>query len=361
MEAARRSRLSGTSVWLFQDYPNCAEGVVDMFFRPKGLSAEEFRQFNAPTVLLLDVACRSWHAGEKAELKFLVSRFEDEPSVARLRWTLQGEGQPLRLHGQEQVAVESGGVQELPVIQVELPQLLRAQQLTLQAELIDPSGTTSNSWKLWVFPRERLLPGSHQLRVAGFAPMRSVYPWVKDWEPSAGAAPDLLVTADLTAEARAYLTDGGRVFLLEPAAAFTVEKTNFRLSSWDGGGPSGTLLEPGHPALRGMASEGWCDLQFYHLIQNSTPVFLNPLPAKIRPLIRCIDRPTRLADRAYLFEVAVGRGKLLVSGFNFAQALKAQDPGATFFFDQLVRYALGDEFAPEASISDAVLARKAAQ
>src|SRR5439155_23990209 len=50
-------------------------------------------------------------------------------------------------------------------------------------------------------------------------------------------------------------------------------------------------------------------------IQGSKTVLLNPLPAKIQPLVRCIDRPTRLADRAYLFEVAVGRGKLLVSGF----------------------------------------------
>src|SRR5262249_1126235 len=65
LEAARRSRLSGTSVWLFQDYPNCAEGVVDMYFRPKALSAEEFRQFNAPTVLLLDVPSLNWRAGDQ--------------------------------------------------------------------------------------------------------------------------------------------------------------------------------------------------------------------------------------------------------------------------------------------------------
>jgi hypothetical protein len=51
-EAARRSALSGTSVWLFQDYLNCAEGVVDMFFDRS--VPEEFRKYNAPTVLLLD-------------------------------------------------------------------------------------------------------------------------------------------------------------------------------------------------------------------------------------------------------------------------------------------------------------------
>ena len=79
-----------------------------------------------------------------------------------------------------------------------------------------------------------------------------------------------------------------------------------------------------------MPSEGWCDLQFYSLIQGSKPVFLNKLPSKIKPLVRCIDRPTRLQDRAYLFEVAVGAGKLLVSGFNFIRATEAEDPAALF-------------------------------
>jgi hypothetical protein len=80
---------------------------------------------------------------------------------------------------------------------------------------------------------------------------------------------------------------------------------------------------------------------------------------KVRPLVRCIDRPTRLANRAYLFEATVGRGKLLVSGFNFAQAIDSKDPAGVFVFDQLVRYALGPEFTPEASLPEEALKRKA--
>jgi hypothetical protein len=99
-----------------------------------------------------------------------------------------------------------------------------------------------------------------------------------------------------------------------------------------------------------MSADGWCDLQFYSLIQGSKTVSLDELPAKVRPLVRCIDRPTRLANRAYLFEVAVGRGKLLVSGFNFARGITAGDAGAIYFFDQLLRYALGSDFTPKASI-----------
>jgi hypothetical protein len=90
-------------------------------------------------------------------------------------------------------------------------------------------------------------------------------------------------------------------------------------------------------------------------------VFLDSLPAPIRPIVRCIDRPTRLANRAYLFETRVGPGKLLVSGFNFAQALESGDPGATFLFDRLVHYALGTEFHPEALLPPEALEAKAAK
>jgi hypothetical protein len=87
-------------------------------------------------------------------------------------------------------------------------------------------------------------------------------------------------------------------------------------------------------------------LQFFYLVQGSKTIFLDSLPGKVRPLVRCIDRPQRLSNRAYLFEVAVGRGRLLVSGFNFAKAVEIEDPAATYFLSHLVDYALGPEFAP---------------
>jgi hypothetical protein len=358
-EAARRSRLSGTSVWLFQDYPNCAEGVVDMFFRPKGVRPEEFRKCNAPTVLLLDAPRRSWRSGETVDFKFVVSRFEDEPSDdATLRWELKSGTETLASGVQERLQITADGVQELPALKLEMPSWTRAGQLMLKAELVDANGKTENSWNLWVFPTE--LQASRKVRSSGFDALRKVYPWgLEHTLNPAPADTDLLVTTRLGQAALDYLKAGGRVILLEPEPVFRVEKTNFRLSSWDGGGPSGTILDAQHPALRAMPSEGWCDLQFYPLIQGSKTVLLDSLPAKIRPLVRCIDRPTRLANRAYLFEASVGQGKLLVSGFNFTRAIDSQDPAGIFLFDQLVRYALGSDFTPEVSLPEEALKGKA--
>jgi hypothetical protein len=363
MEAARRSRLAGTSVWLFQDYPNCAEGVVSMFDQTKGLSAEEFRKFNAPTVLLLDAPRRNWWSGEIAEIRFVVSRFEDESSdAAVLRWQLKSGSEIIARGKQDRLTIRSGKVQQLPAIKLELPKLAHAAKLTLASELTDAIGKTENSWSLWVFPRDRVEKIPSNVLVTNFDPIRTVYTGAV--EHKGGPIPadtQLLVTTRLNKNIVGYLKAGGRVLLLDAEPTFSVEKTNFRLSSWDGGGPSGTILDPCHPALREMPSDGWCDLQFYPLIQNSKTVLLTSLPVKIEPLVRCIDRPTRLANRAYLFEASAGRGKLLVSGFNFPQALKENDPAGIFLLDHLMRYALGSDFNPKAALPADALQTKAAK
>jgi beta-galactosidase len=365
LEAARRSRLGGTSVWLFQDYPNCAEGVVGMFGQAKGLSAEEFRKFNAPTVLLLDIPRRNWWSDETAELTFVVSRCEDAPSRdATLRWRLHNGDTTIAQGEQSHLAIRSGEVQELPTIKVSLRNLARPSKLTISAELTDADADAKavNSWDLWVFPRVEHDDLWTKVRSVGFEPIRTLFPnTIEHRDGPISSDTGLLVATQLDEKSMRYLEEGGRVFLLDPEQSFAVEPTNFRLSSWDGGGPSGTIVNLKHLAMSDFPSEGWCDLQFYSLIQKSKTIVLSALPAKIEPLVRCIDRPTRLADRTYLFEVSIGRGNLLVSGFNFQQALKSGDPAAVFLFDRLVRYALGSDFKPRESLPVDLIRMKGAK
>lgn len=348
LEAARRSRLNGTSVWLFQDYPNCAEGVVDMFFHPKGVPPEEFRKYNSSTVLLLETPRRNWRGGESIDLKFAVSRFEDEPTVnARLNWKISTDDETMASGGRDGLQIRAGGVQDLPASKWTVPNGGGARQATLSAELIDSNGRTENSWRIWIFPPDSTATPDKSIAILGFDRLSEIFPnarAISNYTVSTDT--DLILTTQLRPGVINYLSAGGSVFLLDPEGTFPVEKTNFRLSSWDGGGPSGTIFDRQHPALRYMPSEGWCDLQFYPLIQGSKSILLNSLPNRIEPLVRCIDRPTRLADRAYLFEVSVGRGKLLVSGFNFAGAIELKDPAAAFLLNQFVRYALGPNFSP---------------
>jgi hypothetical protein len=356
LEAARRSRLSGYCQWLFQDYPNCAEGVVDMFFRPKALAAAEFRRFNAPTVLLLDALRRNYRSGETVSVTLLASRFEDQPTTAgKLRWELRTGTEVIALGSREQVAVAAEGVQELMQLTLAMPRRPGAEKLTLAVELHDANGKTSNEWSFWVFPEERLQDRSHKVAVSATASVLDLYPWARQQEgPVRVGECDLLVTSRFDAGTVAYLQEGGRVLLLAPEQAFPTVPSHFRPAGWDPeqkDGHSGIVLQNRHPALRGMAAETWCDLQFFHLLEGSKIVLLDEVPAKVQPLVRSIDMPQRLLEKAYLFEVAVGKGKLLVSGFNFKRTIETKDPAGLFLFDQFLRYGLGPDFAPQAALT----------
>lgn len=356
LEAARRSRLSGYSQWLFQDYPNCAEGVVDMFFRPKALGAADFRKCNAPTVLLLDAPRRTFQSGETVHVTLLASRFEDKPTAkAALHWELRAGKEVVAAGLQEGLRVTSEGVQELVPLTLAMPRRRSAEKLTLVVDLLDENGKTSNEWNFWVFPDEPLKDRSRKLGVSATAGLLERYPWAQAQEspPRVGEC-DFLVTSQFDAGTVAYLQEGGRVLLLAPDQAFPTVPSRFRPAGWDPAqkdGHSGILLQKDHPALRAMATESWCDLQFFTLLEGSKIVLLDEVPAKVQPIVRCIDMPQRFLEKAYLFEVTVGKGRLFTSGFNFKRSMEVNDPAGLFLLDQLIRYGLGSDFAPQAALA----------
>ncbi|MDW8037546.1 MAG: glycoside hydrolase family 2 TIM barrel-domain containing protein [Thermoguttaceae bacterium] len=410
-EAARRGPLlSGYSQWLLQDYPGCPEGILDIFYQPKALSAAEFRRFNAPTVLLADLPRRNFRWADTVKTSFLVSRYEDEPSSnATLCWQLRAGPDVLAAGKKSGLKIASACVQELMSLEFVLPRRAQAQKLTLAAELTDENGTIANEWNLWAFPDELLKAQPGKVCFYGFELLKKYYPWAEQWQGDGrGKTCQLLVSARFDAGVLGYLENGGRVLLLRPQPVFpTVQTYAFRPASWNlrrEGIHVGTAIEEDHPALRAMPCEGWCDLQFFGLVLGSVMVDLEELPVKVSPIIRVLDLWHQMRNRAYLFEVSVGKGKLLVSGLNFSVALGGEDPPDTYpwcrqrppmteagfaghfafkippgyrlrppippeilgpddpagvyFFDQLLRYALGNEFSPKAALDVAYLRGK---
>jgi hypothetical protein len=190
----------------------------------------------------------------------------------------------------------------------------------------------------------------------------------------------LLIASSLPPPALDYLQNGGRIFLLSEGL-FEELETEYRPCYINfAGNNSGTVIRQ-HPAIEAFPHEGFCDLQFYRMlksrdgngvVRNGKTIILEDFPVTVDPIIRSIDRYQYLRDKAYLFEVSVGKGELLVSTLNFFPSLNLSSPTAIaadgenvgflgpeclFLFDQLLRYALSEEFRPVARISPAVLAK----
>ena len=154
-----------------------------------------------------------------------------------------------------------------------------------------------------------------------------------------------------------YLQEGGRAVLLDNARLFPQLRatdehplldrqtcfTTYR-SAWDYGNLGTHIID--HPLTNDFPHDGYCDLQFYSLIEGAYPLVLENIPAKIEPIIRSFNTFSKPESRAYLFEARVGKGKLLVSSFVVPEG----DPAAYHFYELMAKYVLGDQFNPTAKL-----------
>ncbi len=326
IEAARMSpNMGGFDQWLLQDYWTGSNGVLGYFFREKASTPEGFREFNSPTVLLMDCPRRNYRSGESLQVTFLASRYEEDAiQGARFDWGLMEGGRVVAKGRRTGVSVPSGANTRLVTAHITMPKVTQPTKLSLAAELLDPGDFIQNSWDFWVFPDV----------------------------PGVGSSGDLLVARRWNAKVVEHLEQGGRVLLLSPDGIFPTITSSFKPCWWLGGpGDSnvGTVIAD-HPAMRGFVHQGWCDLQFVNLLNSSKAMLLDDLPVKVEPIVRCLDVHTLLRNKAYLFEARVGKGRLLVSSFNLTGAMKANDPAAYYLLDRLTRYASGSDFQLKAEL-----------
>ena len=134
---------------------------------------------------------------------------------------------------------------------------------------------------------------------------------------------------------------------------------------WDrgtiNGGPDKACLLKKH----GFVSDGEINYQYYHLIEDSDKINLDDFPVKPYSIVSGLDKSSRdrfdpgkfklpelMYDRtmrnfSYVFALKVGRGRLLVTGFNFTNS----EPATYAMLKTLVSYANSSDFTTKAEIS----------
>ena len=325
-----------------------------MFYRPKAVTGEEFRQFNAPTVLLLGQDRRNFRFGEKAEFPLYVSRYEQEPTqgarfcagscLPRMNVWRAGHRRVCRFP-----AAKSGSWRR---------SRSRSRGGRVRSSFAWWSGlktstaSATNDWKLWCFPAERSSVG----RISwSSAPNGSVASTLKQLPRRSG----VLVTDRWEPGVLDRLAAGGRVLLLDPAAGVPHGHdalSTFRLGPGRPCRPRGDDLRSPAPGAEGHALRGLVRpavLRPGPRRQGDSP---GPDPREGRTH-RSHDRHAPAADAqgALCSRRKVGPGRLLVSGFNFAAAVPAGDPAAAYCLDELIRYTMSDEFRPGASVAPEAL------
>ena len=115
-------------------------------------------------------------------------------------------------------------------------------------------------------------------------------------------------------------------------------------------------------------TDGQINFQYYPLIDDCDKINLDDFPVPVTSLVSGLDKSSRdrfdpkkfklpelMYDRtmrrfSYAFSLRVGKGRLLVTGFNFTLA-KEQNPAVLAMLKTLVAYCNSDDFEPVGSIS----------
>ena len=91
-----------------------------------------------------------------------------------------------------------------------------------------------------------------------------------------------------------------------------------------------------HPSLGRFPHGGWCDFAWLDLIDGARPFDLSVYGTRIEPIIRSIGHMRTMQDKGYLFEVRIGRGRLLACGLRVRESMP-HDPAARYLNAALVR------------------------
>lgn len=372
IEKARQlAGFTGYEYWLITDYPggtgegdSWEEGWLNYFWQPKGISPREGQELNSGTLLMIGagVSDRTLWTGASKRIAVSVSNYGDESiEGGTLSWSLLRQGQ--RIAGAEiaNIAAPLGTVGRIAEITLGPLTTGQAEKLELVIELKGAQSTHRNRWNFWLFPRQQLtanaaVPVASNVKWNG---LRRLYPFIAEAQGSPERG--LLITSTLDAEAVKFLESGGRVWVM--AGAGQSRRSERATFFPDSGGAQGTMLQE-HPALRGYPQDGFCDLQFFNLLDGAWGIPLDEWPKELVPIASGIrtdasflSKRKGLSRVGYIFEARVGKGSLLVTTLSLREHFDEAYPEAIYLFDRLLRYATGPEFQPQVQVSESLLDR----
>lgn len=366
-----REDIQGYYYWLITDFPGGTPegpawrwGWLNYFWEPKGFTLEEAQELNSPVIPLIDrdLNERTLWADEKTSIGVSVSNDSSAPlQRATLEWSLSADGAEL-ISGEETIP-EAPEARVTPLGQIEWGALDLdvPTKLALSVTVRSDTGDSHNHWDFWAFPRPTGV-GAVDHPVVSLLPERDVqryFPFVEavDVIPSVQAT---VVAPTLSADVVSHLEQGGNAIVLGAPGAFGEADVYLPTGL---GGARGLVMEP-HPALGDFPHDGFPDLQMHALLEGASAFPLDSawreyVPAQgvspiVGGLVMTRDRARGqnvVSPVAYLLELKVGPGKLLISTLNFRGRLDDAYPGAVYALGQLLEYVTSDQFNPTHRIS----------
>ncbi len=366
-----------------------ANGLLDCFDDIKrGVRPSDYLKFNGDAVLVADLPRRTFFEGETITIPIWLSNFSERlTGEGTLTWRLTSkDGSRVAMSGRLTRLDMAAGLNRIATVEVRLPDLSRPAALAFKVSLKPAHGAAvANDWDLWLYPnRPDWLPIRRATVVLRDVDLVTRYPHLT--VSARLTHPEQLVIADRFTDAVfRHLEAGGDVLMLyriRETRDRTARRERYYVPStwdrfkpviWDRGHNLGGFLRR-HPAVARFPTDGFVDLQFAGLIDDCDKFSLDGFPVHVDPVIQGVDKAVRdrydvftfnlhelqpdwtMRKFAYLFDLRVGRGRLMMSAFNFT-GIERDVPEACAMFESLAACVTSRAWKPTARIAVSDLRR----
>jgi hypothetical protein len=329
-KALRTPNYSGYQLLSLSDYPGqgtALVGILDAFWDTKPyINTEEFKEYNNTTVPLASIQKFVYTNDESFSATIEISHFGKEKLNKNISWKITSENGNILKNGNFPAAEINFELNKVGVIEADLTSIAVAQKLTLTVTV---EGTSfKNHWEFWVYPKN--LP----------AIKSTVY-----------------YTDTLDAKTENILKSGGKVYLNLAGKVVKGKEVGqtflpvFWNTSWFQMRPPHTLgivVDPKNPVFNNFPTEYHTNLQWWSILNNTQVMNLEDFPNDFKPLIQPIDTWFMNRRLGNVFEVKVGKGKLLVSSVDLNDPKK--DAASHQLFYSIQNYMNSEAFNPKTEI-----------
>ena len=326
VEGVRKNEaLSGYHWWLIQDYWTTSNGIVDLFFRPKSLKPEDLLPFNNDFVLLQKNLKFAYDAGEKANVELLASNFATSVKKGSLKWTLTpANGDAWTASTIDDATAPNGKLTSYGSIAFVCPEVTEPTLATFALTFDAEDGTSySNAWTTYVFPKE-IAPTTQKPIYADDSAI-NYFPESWNVQPLASLSGDLPADAiyavvwatpnvvEAVERGAGLLHFGGSQFLGSLPMRF--QQTWWKAGDSDTQNNTGTYVYP-NALTDKIVDHNFCGAAWASLLDGAQKFSVETDQPRPEIFVRALSSLVRVRDAAILFEIGVGEGKIVVSGFN---------------------------------------------
>ncbi|MDX8340697.1 glycoside hydrolase family 2 TIM barrel-domain containing protein [Draconibacterium sp. IB214405] len=326
----RTESCAGIQLLSMQDYQGQGEALVgwlDAHWDSKGIvEPQKFKEHYNTTVPLLRMDKFVWTTDESFEAEAQVSHHGEQDLTGICTWKIVGENDKTLSKGTfGKFSFKRGTLTDLGQINYPLNNITKAQQLTVSIEIEDTE--FRNEWNIWVFPAEVNVPDTG----------------------------DVLVAKVLDEKTKEALENGAKVLLVanklgtkETSVNINFYPLYWSLTFFPGQGKTciGMLLQDEHPAFNQFPTSYHSDWQWETISKEAKGFILNELPKNYKPIAQPVDDFHRNNKLGAIFEFEVGKGKILVCGFD----IDSDKPVAFQLKSSLLEYMNSGKFNPKQEV-----------